>query len=378
MNQPVDAQLVQHQPWSRQQRRRVFWPVLGLVAAAICAVVVVGLAVGDLAPSTVATATLFALLPVVVVVGAFLWLDRWEPEPGRTMLAAFLWGGGVATLGALVVNSVVAVTYGEYTSSVISAPFAEEALKGAFLVGLLWRQRHELDGLVDGIVYAGLVAAGFAFVENILYLGRAFDADSFDGYTVFVVRGVFSPFAHPLFTVFIGIAVGIAAQRRSVAARIVLPFLGYLLAAGLHALWNASALWDDRGRGFIAVYVVVMVPLFAGMLGIALWQRRREQRVIAARLGEFVQAGWIPWYELDLLSTMRSRRRWTTAMKAQYGRDAARAVRDYQGAVTELAFLVTRLRHAEADEQRDPRLAELLSAVTRTRARAVALTSTGR
>jgi protease PrsW len=377
MTGPVDAALVQHQPWSRQQRRRVFWPVLGLVAAAVCAVVVVGLAVGDLDSSTVAGATLLALLPVVVVVGAFLWLDRWEPEPGRVMLAAFLWGGGVATLGALVVNSVVAVTYGEYTSSVVSAPFVEEALKGAFLVGLLWWHRHELDGLVDGIVYAGLVAAGFAFVENILYLGRAFDTGSLDGYTVFVVRGVFSPFAHPLFTVFIGIAVGIAATRRSVGARIVLPLLGYLLAAGLHALWNASALWDD-GQGFIAVYVVVMVPLFAGMLGIAVWQRRREQRVIAARLGEFVQAGWLPWYELELLSTMRSRRRWTTAMKSQYGRDAARAVRDYQVAVTELAFLVTRLRGGDADEQADPRLAEVLAAVSRTRARAVALTSAGR
>lgn len=369
--------LAPHQPWSRQQRRRVFWPVLGMVVAAVCAVVVVGLAVGDLPASTVATATLFALLPVVVVVGAFLWLDRWEPEPGRTMLAAFLWGGGVATLGALLVNSVVAITYGEYTSSVVSAPFAEEALKGAFLVGLLWRHRDELDGLVDGIVYAGLVAAGFAFVENILYLGRAFDTASIDGYSTFVVRGIFSPFAHPLFTVFIGIAVGIAAGRSSTAARLVLPLIGYLLAAGLHALWNASALWDD-GQGFIAVYVVVMVPLFAGMLGIALWQRRREQRVVAARLGEFVQAGWIPWYEVDLLSTMRSRRHWTAAMKAQYGREAAAAVRAYQVAVTELAFLVTRLRHSRVDERADPRLAEVLDSVSRTRARAVALTSAGR
>ncbi|SDS70143.1 PrsW family intramembrane metalloprotease [Jiangella sp. DSM 45060] len=373
----MTAALAPHQPWSRQQRRRVLWPILGLVAAAGCAVVVLGLAVGDLAPSTIATATLFALLPVVVVVGAFLWLDRWEPEPGRTMLAAFLWGAGVATLGALLVNSLVAVTYGEYTSSVVSAPFAEEALKGAFLVGLLWRQRHELDGLVDGIVYAGLVAAGFAFVENILYLGRAFDTASIDGYSVFVVRGIFSPFAHPLFTVFIGIAVGLAAGRRSVAARVLLPLVGYLLAAGLHALWNASALWDD-GQGFVAVYVVVMVPVFAAMLSIALWQRRREQRVVAARLGEFVQAGWIPWYEVDLLSTMRSRRRWTAAMKSQYGRDAAGAVRAYQVAVTELAFLVNRPRHARGDDRDDPRLAEVLAFVGETRARAVALTSAGR
>ncbi|WP_084469604.1 PrsW family intramembrane metalloprotease [Jiangella gansuensis] len=369
--------LARHQPWSRQQRRRVLWPVLGLVLATICAVVVIWLAVGDLEPSTVAVATLFALLPVVVVVGAFLWLDRWEPEPGRTLLAAFVWGAGVATLGALLVNSLVAVTYGEFTSSVVSAPFAEEALKGAFLVALLWRHRHELDGVVDGIVYAGLVAAGFAFVENILYLGRAFDVAAIDGYSVFVVRGLLSPFAHPLFTVFIGIAVGIAVRRRGRVSRALLPIVGYLLAVGLHALWNASALWDD-GQGFLAVYVVVMVPMFATMIGIALWQRRREQRIVAAVLPRFVEAGWIPWYEVDLLSTMRSRRRWTRSMRAGYGRAAARAVRAYQIAVTELAFLVTRIEHGLTDEHAGDWQAELLDAVAETRSQAVALTSAGR
>jgi RsiW-degrading membrane proteinase PrsW (M82 family) len=28
----------------------------------------------------------------------------------------------------------------------------------------------ELDGVLDGIVYAGMVGIGFAFTENILYL----------------------------------------------------------------------------------------------------------------------------------------------------------------------------------------------------------------
>ncbi len=55
----------------------------------------------------------------------------------------------------------------------ISAPIVEEGAKGLFLVGLLIFRRRELDGVVDGIVYAGLTAAGFAFTENILYLGRA-------------------------------------------------------------------------------------------------------------------------------------------------------------------------------------------------------------
>ena len=57
------------------------------------------------------------------------------------------------------------------------APIVEEAVKGAFLVGLLIFRRREFDGIVDGIVYAGLVAAGFAFTENILYFGRAFTED---------------------------------------------------------------------------------------------------------------------------------------------------------------------------------------------------------
>ena len=55
------------------------------------------------------------------------------------------------------------------------APVAEEASKGLFLLLLLWWRRHELDGVLDGIVYAGMVGVGFAFTENILYLASAYD-----------------------------------------------------------------------------------------------------------------------------------------------------------------------------------------------------------
>ena len=36
------------------------------------------------------------------------------------------------------------------------------------------RYGRPFDGVVDGIVYAGMAGIGFAFVENILYLGRSF------------------------------------------------------------------------------------------------------------------------------------------------------------------------------------------------------------
>ena len=75
-------------------------------------------------------------------------------------------------------------------------------MKGALLFGLLWWRRREFDGVIDGIVYAELVAAGFAFTENILYFGRAFvpgglASEQGGVLIVFVLRGLLSPFAHP-------------------------------------------------------------------------------------------------------------------------------------------------------------------------------------
>ena len=47
---------------------------------------------------------------------------------------------------------------------------------------------------------------------------------------VLILRGVLSPFAHPLFTSMTGIGCGLAATRRSVAARVVLVLAGVFVA----------------------------------------------------------------------------------------------------------------------------------------------------
>jgi RsiW-degrading membrane proteinase PrsW (M82 family) len=359
-----------HEPFARQQRRWVFWPVLGIVLASVCGVAVVGMAVNELSASAGLSAALLALLPVMLLVGTFLWLDRWEPEPGRTLLFAFLWGSGVATLGALLVNSAVGVTYGPAASAVVSAPLVEEALKGLFLVGLLWFNRRQLDGVVDGIVYAGMTAAGFAFVENIFYLGRAFDVDYYDGWLTFVLRGVVSPFAHPLFTVFIGIAVGFAARRRGMVVKLLLPLVGYAVAVSLHAVWNAAAVWND-GSAFYTMYVMVMVPLFLAMIVLALWQRRRERRIVAEHLPRFAAAGWIGWDEVPWLASMRARRRWRRAARARGGRRAHEAVRQYQTAVTELGFLSDRITRGLVGHDAPRWHAEIMHEVATTRAAAL-------
>jgi RsiW-degrading membrane proteinase PrsW (M82 family) len=323
--------------------------VLGLIALAVPVLIALGLislTIGGAAELAGLTAAVFPVLPVVT---AFLWVDRWEPEPPQLLLAAFLWGAGIAVLGASLVNDIATTGGGDQVAAVVSAPFVEEALKGAFLVGLLCVRRRELDGMVDGVVYAGLVAAGFAFIENILYFGRAFAIDGGSIATVFVIRGVLSPFAHPVFTALTGIAVGLVARRRNLAGgvlvhRVSYVVAGYLGAVGLHALWNASA-----GLGYLpAVYGVIMVPLFGVLIALVVWQRRREQRTISAALPGFASAGWIAPTEVPLLASQLGRRGWRDEVRRRSGDGAAGAVHDYQNAVTELAFLSDRVQRGTA------------------------------
>ena len=289
-----------------------------MVLMAALALPLIGLTVLGAGPVPAGLGTLFALLPVLPVVGVFLWIDRWEPEPGRLLLMAFLWGAGVATFAAVIASTLITSVWsdvvgttdgGSLLGTVITAPVVEEAVKGLFLLILFAVRRQEFDGVVDGIVYAGLVGVGFAFTENILYLATAFAEDGLQGgILLFGIRCVLSPFAHPLFTAMTGIAVGVMARSTS-GAKFLLPIVGYIGAVFLHGLWNGSASLLG-GIGFFAVYGIVMVPLFIAMAIVVVWQRRREQRIVATHLPRFVAAGWIAPDEVRLLASLPGRRGW--------------------------------------------------------------------
>ncbi|MCP2257917.1 Membrane proteinase PrsW, cleaves anti-sigma factor RsiW, M82 family [Streptoalloteichus tenebrarius] len=365
-------------------------PVVGMIALGVCGLVLLGVATDRVGLAAVLVGAAAAALPVGPVVGTFLWIDRWEPEPPKLMLLAFLWGACVATITSLLLNdsaqvladAVLGADGGDTVKAVVAAPFVEEATKGVFVVALLWKWRQEFDGLVDGVVYAGLTAAGFAFTENIFYFGRAFSEGGFGGMSqgvvaVFVLRGVLAPFAHPLFTVMTGLGVGVAAAARSRSARWLAPLLGYLLAVVLHALWNGSATLGS-GAVFINFYFLVMVPIFGGTAALVVWQRRREQRILAAQLPGFAERGWIPSSEVALLGSLPSRRAWRRAVRRRGGDVAARAVAAYQSTATELAFLRHRVDRGTTGTEAERRQEELLAALREARAVVVASTTASR
>src|SRR4051794_18547620 len=53
------------------------------------------------APGISVLATALAAVPVVPLVLAYLWLDRYEPEPRRLLLLGLLWGAFAATFGEI-------------------------------------------------------------------------------------------------------------------------------------------------------------------------------------------------------------------------------------------------------------------------------------
>lgn len=297
-------------------------------------------------PRALAVGTGLALVPVIPVVAFYLWLDRWEREPPSLLTFAFVWGAAVATFAALLLNTaadLLLVSSGQdaTATALLVAPVVEELFKGLAVLLVFLLRRHEFDGVVDGLVYAGMVGIGFAFVENVLYLGTALTQDGGQGLAAtFVVRCLFSPFAHPLFTSATGVGIGLAARTRRPVLRVLAPVLGYLLAVGLHGLWNYSA---SLGSTFLVLYVLVQVPIFVGYLVMAVLSRRREARVIATHMAEYAAAGWVDPADAAMLGSLRVRRaarRWAARVA---GADGARQMRRFQALASELAFLRERM-----------------------------------
>ena len=190
-------------------------------------------------------------------------------------------------------------------SVVIGAPMTEEAAKGLFLLIMMTgRRRNELNSLTDCLVYAGITAAGFAWLEDILYIAKA-DSVARSLITA-AMRLIMGPFAHPLFTTMTGIGVYFALQQRNITAKIAYILLGYIGAVIMHGLWNDSTL--SRPKAYLLVYVLWMVPIFALAIGLGIASRRREQRVVAAKLPAMVAAGLVTPNEATSLGSIRNRR----------------------------------------------------------------------
>ncbi|NGN69218.1 PrsW family intramembrane metalloprotease [Streptomyces sp. A7024] len=323
-----------------------------------------------------------AVLPVPILLAAFRWLDRVEPKPWPNLAFAFAWGACAATTVAMLANRFAArwletglppdsAQNADLWGAAFVAPIVEESAKAGAICLLFLYRRRTYGSLADGVVIAGITATGFAFTENILYLGTAFDSDQSLGLSglfsstaaTFFVRGVMSPFAHPLFTILTGIGVGLAASapRHCKVRRVVFPLAGLVLAMILHGVWNSAA--SMSGLGFFLVYALVMFPLFAGAVALGVRVRQHELRVVRDHLPAYVPEGWLTAEEPEALASMRTRRKARALATRDHGPGGARAVREYESYATTLAFLRARAEQGAPRRDHEARERELLESM---------------
>lgn len=90
-----------------------------------------------LSPVSTAIGFVLSSVAMLVVVLAYLWLDRFEPEPPRLLVLAFIWGASVA----IVVSVILEMAFGavisggvetDWRTTAIAAPVIEEAAKARF------------------------------------------------------------------------------------------------------------------------------------------------------------------------------------------------------------------------------------------------------
>lgn len=299
-------------------------------------------------------AFVYALLPLPLLLFGCWWLDRYEPEPLRYKAAAFIWGSVVAVAIALLVEGAVErfTDISEVQLASFVAPPTEEIAKGLFLVLTFMRSRRAIDGYLDGLVYAGLVGVGFAFVENIAYYAASYlgtpdmRVAGAEGATyTFVVRGIFSPFVHPEFTAVLGFAIGFAVAFHRRWQRVCIIGAGWLGSMVLHLLWNGSL--SLGGPAFGLVYLA-LVGGFLLVITVAIVTRVQQAGELERALRKVADRGWIHPAEIPYLVRFPLRRQAREYARQMLGVDAARVVRDYQRLATEMAFLqatLTRNRH---------------------------------
>src|SRR5699024_3507055 len=266
---------------------------------------------------------------------------------------------------------------------VVQAPVVEEAMKSAGLLGLLIWGRRYISGPLDGVVYAALIAGGFAFTENILYFAQSFHEAQAAGevagfWQTFFLRGQLSPFAHVSFTALCGLGLGIAAERRSLMLYFGLGIGGLSLGMVLHALWNGATFFiqvdpQEPLSGFLQYYVTVQVPIFVLLVAMVLFLRLREKRILRRQLSDYGRSGWFSPDEVAMLVSMRRRRR-AEAWAGRYAAVARMGMRCLSRAAIDLGMARHRVLHGKQTARTRRRERETLERITADRRLIGALT----
>lgn len=312
--------------------------------------------------------TPFVLFYVLVI----RWCDRFEPEPWWLLICAFIWGAFFATLGggitsaigegianAVTNNTMTAASLDAFGAEVL-APICEEGFKGLGVAILVFASAvwlHEVDGMLDGVIYGGIVGLGFTLTEDILYVAAQYEKDGVAGFAgLLILRTIFLGLSHCTFTACTGLGFGIAVESKNWFVKIIAPLFGYGCAMTLHAIHNTLPTeLGENGTGIMIVEQWGVEFIFFALLAVLVV---RDRAIVIRELSSEI-GGLIHPRELVLVTTYVTIgwRNWATLFSK--GWTAFRDRRHKQLALVELAFVKNRRRRGESGRDIDTQEAKL-------------------
>jgi RsiW-degrading membrane proteinase PrsW (M82 family) len=247
-------------------------------------------------------------IPTYLYVRIINGIDRYEKEPTRYLLGAFLWGALPAVIAGILIELIldlpVALVLGDNTlsgqmiSTALIPPVVEESLKaGAVAIIYLWRRR-EFDGWVDG----AMAGFGFAFVENVFYiLGTA---DWGEWLSLFFIRVIVFGLMHGFWTSLTVIGFGVARNSTNPAHKVLAITIGLSAAIASHMVHNGALVLSSQSDGStILVALVNYGALMVLLICLRLVAARRDRAIMQTYLRDEVPGILSPEAYADLCST---------------------------------------------------------------------------
>jgi RsiW-degrading membrane proteinase PrsW (M82 family) len=222
-----------------------------------------------------------ALVPVLVLLAVFVWLDAFKLMSFGEIVVLLVLGGGAALVAYPISGrflDTLPIGFSNYSRYV--APWIEEALKCLLMIGLFRLNRigYKLDAVISGFA----IGAGFSLVENILYLTM------FPSYGTgtWLVRGVGTAVMHGTTLAILATIAHELAERENRAAASDFDFRlwwflpGYVVAVGLHILFN-----QFPDRPLVAMMgAIVLAPI--ALIGIFYFGTAEAKRWLIAERAE--------------------------------------------------------------------------------------------
>lgn len=287
---------------------------------------------------------LAAAIPAGLYVALIYWVDHYEKEPAWLLAATFFWGAFPAIVLAIILNVAGSLPFyflagpnvADAVGAVLIAPPVEETVKAIALLGVFLLLRHEVDGLLDGIIYGAMVGMGFALVENVFYFMSVYGEGGIEAWrTSIFFRAVLFGLNHSLFTSMTGLGLAIGRFASSRPARLLAPVAGWTAATFLHAVHNLGA---SLGGPFCFILPFTDWGGVALLIVIIVWALWQEKQWIRSYLKEEVARGTITLRQYERASSGRARLTHCAAILLNQGlRDYRRAVSFYHHC-SELAY----------------------------------------